>query len=146
MLGDALAGTSLGFPWFREHWLWRRRARMTWPGARRGPRYEPIRFGEEQVDRRQGFWNASLMRVAVRGWLRKWKTEGKTFEEVLAAGVADGEIIAFRSDLIMRKQKGAGEVFNAIARAIAVLSLHAGGVELFGLHFENDPATLEPSQ
>lgn len=138
MLSDALAGASLGLHWFRERWLWRRRLRLTWPNRRRR---EPIRFAEG--DARKGFWNASLLRVAVQGWLRKWKQEGRSLEEVFAIGVADADVIAEKSDLLVRGAKGAGEVFNAIARAVAVLSMHAGGVDLFGLHFENDPATLE---
>jgi hypothetical protein len=45
-----------------------------------------------------------------------------------------------RGDLIMFKSAKKGETakaFNALARCIAILSFAPGGVDCFGMHFEN---------
>jgi hypothetical protein len=89
------------------------------------------------------FWTRLCLEVAVPLWLNRWREQGLTVDQARAEGLAGGDLIAEHSDLIVRGAKGSGEVFNAIAKAMAALSFHPGGVTLFGARFETDPASWE---
>lgn len=102
-------------------------------------------INERNVSARMAFFTASFLRFAVPKWIRKWKEEGRPLEEVRAEAMAGGDLIAEKADLIIRGAKGSGEVFNAIAKGLAALSFHPGGVDLFGLHFETRPEELPPT-
>jgi hypothetical protein len=101
-----------------------------------------MRLPPKRAEDELAVWTRVCLEVAVPMWLEKWRSEGLTLEQVREVGLAGGDLIAERSDLIMRKAKGAGDVFNAIAKALAALSFHPGGVTLFGAHFETRPDFL----
>jgi hypothetical protein len=51
-----------------------------------------------------------------------------------------GDVIAEKGDIIQFKSKKKGETasaFNALAKALALLSFSPGGVRFAGMHFEN---------
>jgi hypothetical protein len=100
---------------------------------------------EKTADELEDEWRTALtrtlLRQAVPGWLRKWREQGLTVDQARAEGLAGADIIPERADLMVRGAKGCGEVFNALAKAVAALSFHPGGVELFGARFVTDPSS-----
>lgn len=63
-----------------------------------------------------------------------------TWDQVQAMIPECAQHIAEHGDIILYRSKKKGETaaaFNALARAVAILSFSLGGVTIFGLHFEN---------
>lgn len=89
----------------------------------------------------------SSLAVAVPLWIDRWKSEGKTLDDLLPQASAWSQIIAEKGDIILYRSKKKGETaaaFNALAQAIALMSLMPGGIKVFDVRFENVLSTTEP--
>lgn len=82
------------------------------------------------------------MAVALSASIPLWVEELKQtpLKDLIAEGPALAQIIAEKGDVAQFKSKKKGETanaFNAIARALAILSFMPGGVTFLGEHYEN---------
>lgn len=64
---------------------------------------------------------------------------GPTDEQIQSVGTL-GEVLGARGDVLLFGSKKKGEVadlFNKLAKAIAIMSFLPGGISCFGFHFES---------
>lgn len=70
------------------------------------------------------------------------------YEELVKRAHEYAQIVGEKGDVIQFKSKTKGataEAFNALAKALAVLSFSPGGVRFMGMHFENAHPDLAAS-
>jgi hypothetical protein len=75
--------------------------------------------------------------AAVPLWVREFRT--RPWSEISAIAKECGDIVASKGDNILFRSKKKGETaeaFNALAKALAVLSFSPGGVTFLGEHWE----------
>lgn len=70
------------------------------------------------------------------------RLKGKPIKEILDQGELKraSELLTEKGDILLFGGKGAAEVFNATASAIARLSFLPGGIGIFGCHWESEAA------
>ena|SRR3990167_8501246 len=87
----------------------------------------------------QGYLSSAL-EVAVPLHVMQLQARGGPSQEDVDSCAAIAELLGSKGDLLMfrgRKRGETADVFNALARGIAILSFCPGGVTLFGEHWES---------
>lgn len=91
--------------------------------------------------------------AAVPLWILRMQKVGGPTEAEFADAAAFGQVLAEKGDVLMygykdRKtpagQPSVADLFNRLAKSLAVLAFVPGGVRAFGMHF--DATTLDTAQ
>lgn len=80
---------------------------------------------------------AGMLQVAVPLWIEELK--GKSWEYISKRAGECSQVIAEKGDIILYKSAKKGEsakAFNCLAEGVACLAFVPGGVDVFGVHFE----------
>jgi hypothetical protein len=76
--------------------------------------------------------------VAVPLWIERYRHSNA--EEATRRAHICVQTVAEHGDVILYRSKGeTAEAFNRLAEGIAIASFQAGGITIFGLHFETTP-------
>jgi len=82
---------------------------------------------------------AGMLQVAVPLWIEDLK--GKPWEYIAKRAGECSQVIAEKGDIILYKSSKKGETaeaFNRLAEGVACLAFAPGGVDVFGVHFEEE--------
>lgn len=91
----------------------------------------------------------SVLRISLQAAvpLHAMELRNRPWSELQAVAQEAAQVIAEKGDLIMFKSTKKGEsakAFNALARALAILSFVPGGVKFLGDHWENTHSARDP--
>lgn len=81
-----------------------------------------------------------VLQAAVPMWVERFRTEGRTKDQLIAIAHEAGQVLAEKGDILQFGTKKKGEtarVFNALAAGIAAAAcVVPGGFDVFGAHWE----------